>query len=107
MYSPGLSAEWGSLHQSFQAKLGTQATETMGAAKAELTLQQATQPPLLFQTGKPGPGFGISRDGGKRIPYYILLAGAPAFPFSANAPAKLEPSTFRLPMPSRAQVKSN
>lgn len=75
--------------------------------KAELTLKQATPAPSPVSNRKASPGFTISRDGGKRIPYYILLADAPASPFSANAPAKLEPGTFRLPMPSRAQVKSN
>lgn len=75
--------------------------------KAEATLQQAAPAPSLVSNRKASPGFSLSRDGGKRIPYYILLADAPASPFSANVPAKLEPRTFRLPMPSRAQVKSN
>lgn len=44
--------------------------------------------------------------GQRRIPNCIFLADAPALSFFAGAPAKLEPGTFRLPMPSRAQVKS-
>lgn len=43
---------------------------------------------------------------GEEDPNVFLLADAPALFFSADAPPKLEPGTFRLLVPSRAQVNS-
>lgn len=93
--------------------------------QAEPSLQPATPEPAMVQTEEAKTaitdpsqnGHLISQkrpwlqhqQGGcwvRKIPNLILLADAPALSFSAAAPAKLEPGTFRLLMPSRAQVKS-